>query len=683
MANQKISELDPGSTPLSGNELVEIVQGGSNRRVTTQDVADLGGGGGTWGSITGTLSSQTDLQTALNAKQESLVSGTNIKTINSTTLLGSGDVVISELTPYDVKSYGAVGDGVANDTTAINDTITAAPAGSAIYFPPGTYLINAVIDVTKKLRLFGLGATITSATNQTMIEINADEVEISGINITGTLANTTQIGVNVDDQYKFKIRGCTFTNVGLYGARVQNTIDTYQSGNFFDCNFVTCSHGIFSDSRGEYFSVIGGAFIGCTGRALWINSGNVIVSGVNIVQNAYGLYMSSGTNNAHGIVVGCNINHNTVSIFIESTILGQTFGDCHIYQGGIHLKNCNNITFDHCQLDVDYYRFESAFNCMIQNSSLYASYSNTVSPNYNNTLSSVRWENNIGKDQSTNIRYDRGGRNRRQAQSGTTLDFGLAEIQYRTLIGDVTITDITNPILGKKIRLEIIPGGFTYTLIDNAQLTGTWSTSEENIIELTCIDDGYIPRFIGVITQAENLVPPRSTDITWYNPTTFGSISGSTFSKSGGTSTTFDTSAETDRCLNGDGTLQCTPAIGNTNAIIGLTTGNPQSSATYTSMNFALYVASGSVFKSELGVVSSSIGTFASGNLLRINIVGTTVTYEKSTDGGSNWTVLNTSGTSATFPLNVDVSIRGSGDSFASCKLTGTIINRRLNFNGY
>lgn len=68
MANQKISELDPGSTPLSGNELVEIVQGGSNRRVTTQDVADLGGGGGTWGSITGTLSSQTDLQSALDAK---------------------------------------------------------------------------------------------------------------------------------------------------------------------------------------------------------------------------------------------------------------------------------------------------------------------------------------------------------------------------------------------------------------------------------------------------------------------------------------------------------------------------------------------------------------------------------------------------------------------------------------
>lgn len=47
-----------------------------------------------WGNITGTLSSQTDLNTALSGKQETLVSGTNIKTINSTSILGSGDITI-------------------------------------------------------------------------------------------------------------------------------------------------------------------------------------------------------------------------------------------------------------------------------------------------------------------------------------------------------------------------------------------------------------------------------------------------------------------------------------------------------------------------------------------------------------------------------------------------------------
>lgn len=53
------------------------------------------GGAGSWGGITGTLSNQTDLQTALNAKQATLVSATNIKTINGSSVLGSGDLTVS------------------------------------------------------------------------------------------------------------------------------------------------------------------------------------------------------------------------------------------------------------------------------------------------------------------------------------------------------------------------------------------------------------------------------------------------------------------------------------------------------------------------------------------------------------------------------------------------------------
>jgi len=68
MADKKISELT-GAGTLTGTEEVPIVQSGVTVKTTTQDIADLGGGGGgTWGSITGTLSSQTDLQNALDAK---------------------------------------------------------------------------------------------------------------------------------------------------------------------------------------------------------------------------------------------------------------------------------------------------------------------------------------------------------------------------------------------------------------------------------------------------------------------------------------------------------------------------------------------------------------------------------------------------------------------------------------
>ena len=56
-----------------------------------------GGSGGSseWGDITGTLSNQTDLQEALDEKQEELVSGTNIKTINNMSILGNGNLDVS------------------------------------------------------------------------------------------------------------------------------------------------------------------------------------------------------------------------------------------------------------------------------------------------------------------------------------------------------------------------------------------------------------------------------------------------------------------------------------------------------------------------------------------------------------------------------------------------------------
>ena len=82
------------------------------------EVSDGTSGGGSWGSITGTLSNQTDLQNALDTKQIELVSGTNIKTINGNTLLGSGNLAIS-------SAWGSITGTLSSQTdlaTALDDT---------------------------------------------------------------------------------------------------------------------------------------------------------------------------------------------------------------------------------------------------------------------------------------------------------------------------------------------------------------------------------------------------------------------------------------------------------------------------------------------------------------------------------------------------------------------------------
>lgn len=85
----------------AGTGVLGEVTIGSGLALNSSNVLSATGGGGgssTWGSITGTLSAQTDLNNALLSKQPGLVSGTNIKTINGNSILGSGDLVISSYT---------------------------------------------------------------------------------------------------------------------------------------------------------------------------------------------------------------------------------------------------------------------------------------------------------------------------------------------------------------------------------------------------------------------------------------------------------------------------------------------------------------------------------------------------------------------------------------------------------
>ena len=68
---------------------------------------------------------------------------------------------------FDVKEYGAKGDGVAFDSTAIQKAIDKAAnkGGGTVYIPPGNYLIKP-IDLKSNIRLFiEKGATLQASTN--------------------------------------------------------------------------------------------------------------------------------------------------------------------------------------------------------------------------------------------------------------------------------------------------------------------------------------------------------------------------------------------------------------------------------------------------------------------------------------------------------------------------------------
>ena len=111
-----------------------------NNTITgAQIIAAASGGSATWGGITGTLSSQTDLQTALNAKQATLVSGTNIKTVNGNSLVGSGNVTIGpKLLGYS---------GILGTPTTLN-TVTIC---HSLLIPANTFSLNNILQLVFRM----------------------------------------------------------------------------------------------------------------------------------------------------------------------------------------------------------------------------------------------------------------------------------------------------------------------------------------------------------------------------------------------------------------------------------------------------------------------------------------------------------------------------------------------------
>lgn len=139
--------------------------------------------------------------------------------------------------PVNVSDYGAVGDGVADDTAAI--VAAAAAATSAIYIPPGTYRISSNINIGGK-QLIGAGKYETTlqcfsptsngrfggaATNQAVVyslgangnTIRGSQVSDLTIDCDGLLNATGSVGLK--GVMFYKSHGCIASNVRVIDSR--------------------------------------------------------------------------------------------------------------------------------------------------------------------------------------------------------------------------------------------------------------------------------------------------------------------------------------------------------------------------------------------------------------------------------------------------------------------------------
>ena len=78
------------------------------------------------------------------------------------TLIGPASIV-DGLNVRNVRTWGAVGDGVTDDTAAIQVAIdNLPPTGGVLYFPPGTYFVSSGFIINKPLSVMGAGRNATN-----------------------------------------------------------------------------------------------------------------------------------------------------------------------------------------------------------------------------------------------------------------------------------------------------------------------------------------------------------------------------------------------------------------------------------------------------------------------------------------------------------------------------------------
>ena len=100
--------------------------------------------------------------------------------------------------PANVKDFGAVGDGVTDDTAAIQAAIDCENVDK-LYFPTGTYLINETVNLRSNIKLYGEGVIkiAGSATTTDMIRIDGfDNIVVDGLKFETTLNNTDASSFN-------------------------------------------------------------------------------------------------------------------------------------------------------------------------------------------------------------------------------------------------------------------------------------------------------------------------------------------------------------------------------------------------------------------------------------------------------------------------------------------------------
>jgi parallel beta-helix repeat protein len=156
---------------------------------------------------------------------------------------GVGRYLAIDTSVANVKQFGATGDGLTDDETAIDAAVSALPAtGGHLHFPKGVYVGEVTINGKDGLRITGEGRLQSKllgggAGTNCLDIVNCDQLEIGGLWFFASgdsAANDDQAdnGVLIEACSDVTIKDCRCTNHGFAGICFYNTSNVLCEGNY-------------------------------------------------------------------------------------------------------------------------------------------------------------------------------------------------------------------------------------------------------------------------------------------------------------------------------------------------------------------------------------------------------------------------------------------------------------------
>jgi hypothetical protein len=199
---------------------------------------------------------------------------------------------------FSVKDFGAVGDGVTNDRTAIQAAINAAGAagGGEVYFPAGTYLLNSGISWTSNfvhLVGAGQGATkiVANFATGNVISVGSSVAvtstpSIKKMSFRSNVVRTSGAGILFTQTFNGSIDDVTFDNDSPSNYYIDIQIDGYAD------NFINSLNRVVCRGNNAYAAIV----IGQNGSVVQdVFISNTVIGGHSfgiIAYNLSGLYMN-------------------------------------------------------------------------------------------------------------------------------------------------------------------------------------------------------------------------------------------------------------------------------------------------------------------------------------------------------------------------------------------------------